>query len=460
MKKCMMLLGAVLFVSSCYATQSLESSVKKESEKSSKEKESVAVDTTPEFKISGSASVHTGFTSPSVKYYEGEGNSKHNKKNSKDTSMARISAGDAEVIFAANGNLSDVWTYGAKISLDANKGDTGVDKMYVTLARQGFMIFNMGNVKGPDGLFLCGGQQLIGAVSGLDGALPSDMCFATGLPSPINLQPYTNKATKFSLYTQPVGGLQFGFAITPDTKHFGHEAKDFSSGSSRVGNDAHTYYKSDKDKECPSGRNHMAFGLKHEYKFNENFGTNFAVVYVAEDTRPVTITTFENKDVVEQEKIQLRNGSAYQITGSMTYKQFTLGCGYLNNGKSRLPKKAVYENRAETFIPGGFLTTKDSNAGSAWNIGARYIFDKWTFATVFHHMERKFTSKEKIKGNAISFSVDYNIVSGCKLFAEIDYVRSKSPDCVCEMYNVVHDDKDAVKRQKTGLLILGAKVSF
>ncbi len=416
-------------------------------------------DDMPKFEISGSASVHSSFSNPDVKYHDNQkGTGRNGKKTEKDSSMTRFSAGDAEVVFAANGKLNNGWLYGAKISLNANKGDTGVDKMYVTFARDNIGTLVFGNIKGPEALFLSSGQQLLGGTTCLDGTVSHDIDFATGTISPLYVQGYTNKATKLGYYTPVFGGFQFGFAITPDTKHIGHNDKDSRTGNSNLGNTAFTYLQGKDEKEKPSGRNNMSFGLKHEYKFNDNLSSKVSLIYLMEDTKPINIKRYQDNTFYSDSKIKLRNASSYHATASITYKDFTVGCGYLNNGKSRLPKKSEY--LSDDMILGGFLTTKESNAGQAWNIGARYIYGKWAFATVFHRMERKVQAKEKTKGNAICFTTDYTIVKGLKFFGEIDYVNTKSSNKACEMYNLVHDDKIAIKKQKTVLFVLGAKVSF
>jgi hypothetical protein len=414
----------------------------------------------PEFKISGNAAFSTDFSFPDVAYYKGEV-APSDAKTSKDSSSPRAVAGEAEIVFEAKGKLQNGWIYGAKLTMDAHRKDTGIDKAYLFFERDNFGTLQAGNLKGPEHTMLCGGQQLLGGAAGMDGAVTSDINFATGLISPINMNGFSNKATKIVYYTPNIYGFKFGVSVTPDTKHSGHESKSIRTGDSRNGNNGDIYNRAKGEKERPSGRNNIGLGLSHEYKFTENTSYKIAAMGIFEDTRPITVI-FANNGGQEKEatRIKLRNTCAFRTTASVTYKDFTVACGYLNNGKGRLPKKEVYEGKADDFIPGGFLVTKDGNAGQAWNVGAKYKYNKWEFSTVYHNMQRKVAKSEKVRGHALTLAVDYLVCAGLKIFAEFDYITSKSCDTACRMYNLTHEAKKAIKKQDAGAFILGAKVTF
>jgi hypothetical protein len=314
----------------------------------------------------------------------------------------------------------------------------------------------------------------------LDGVVASDIDFVTGLFSPIYMYGYSNKATKVVYYTPKVYGFQLGIAVTPDTKHVGHDAKDRTTGKSSNGNDTGIYNQAKDESEKTSGRNHVSIGLSHEYQFNNDWIYKIAVMGVVEKTRPINLKlqNYKDKDSktpengaepqeqtteskITAKEIKLKNLCSFQTTARVKYKKISIGVGYLNNGKGRMPTTAVYEGQTEDFIPGGFITTKDGNAGQAWNIGGSYAYDeKWTFATVYHHMSRKVSKTEKVQGHAISFTADYLICAGLKLFSELNYVNAKSCDAACKMYNLTHDKQSAVKKQNSTVFVVGAKVTF
>lgn len=414
----------------------------------------------PIFKIRGNAAFSANFSNPNLTYYKGK-DAPSTDRASKDTSMPRAAAGEAEIIFEAMGKLKNGVTYGAKLYMDAHKNDTGIDKAYLYFERDNFGTIELGSLKGPDSKMLCGGQQLLGGTSGIDGTVPHDIDFATGLISPLNMYGYSNKATKVAYYTPKIYGFQLGFAITPDTKHSGHDDKDWSTGKSSNGNDSGVYNQAKGESQKPSGRNNIGVGLTHEYKFNDDWSYKAAVMGVFENTRPIKIIYADsNGPTGASEEIKLRNVCAFQTTASVKYKKFTIAAGYLNNGKGRLPKKEVYTSQPDDFIPGGFLVTRDGNSGQAWNLGAKYEYKKWEFSTVYHNISRKVAKSEKIKGHITSFAVDYLVCSGLKIFGEFDYIYAKSCDTACKMYNLMHEKKDAIKKQNTAVFSLGAKVTF
>ena len=145
----------------------------KEEEKSVKQEDSSKK---PQLIVSGAASVHSSFGDPDITYYKG--NPSGYEKSDKDTSMTRISAGDANIEVKAVGKLQNETQYMAVIDVDVMKGDTGVDKLYVSFSRDGLGTFQIGNIKGPGGKCVTSGQQLLGGTYGLDGTVPSDFDFA------------------------------------------------------------------------------------------------------------------------------------------------------------------------------------------------------------------------------------------------------------------------------------------
>jgi predicted porin len=395
------------------------------------------------------------------------------KKTDKDTSMPRAVGGEAFVGVKVNGTARSGIEYGAVIELDAMKGDTGVDKMYVLVGRKNAGVLQVGNVKGPEAVFLCSGQQLIGGTLGVDGVVPSDVDAATGVVGPLHVIGYTNKATKIVYYSPRVWGLQAGVAFTPDTKHIGHEKRDRSTGTSKLGNDEGLYVPA-KDAERPSGRTNLSFGLSHKYEWTPKIRTEFAAVYLCENTRKITL---KYNDV--ERSINLRKARAYHLTATLFYGDLGIGVGYLNNGKSRLPKDYSEFNTAAAAPGGpingaehgngGFIAEEGANAGSAWNIGMQYKRNDWTFAAVFHRTQRKVSYSQKTKGNMLTLTADYKVCEGLGLFAEFDYIWTKSCERACALRNAfanegvanAADEKAvAIEKQKCPVYAVGIKVNF
>jgi hypothetical protein len=409
----------------------------------------------PELRITGAAACHVAFApSPKYTYHRTSTDEKSAiLKSDKHTSTTRISGGETNIAFLAKGALDNGVRYSATIDFDAMKGATGVDKMYIGAEHDKFGTFHIGNVKGPEATFLCSGQDLIGGTLGVNGTVASDIDYATGVIMPLYMIGYTNKATKIVWYSPRVVGFQLGVGWTPDTKHVGNSLRSRRSGDSSIGYEPGIYVKGTSD-ERPSGKNSISIGLNHKWEFSNGFRTQVAAVYLMEESRAVRLGVDGSNESTDK-KISLHNTRAYHLTATVGYQNWAVGVGYLNSGKSRLPKNYNDFYGAATNVtdpksvqaPVHFLSLPGANAGSAWNVGVQYKYHDWTFATVFHQTQRRVTKDQKTKGNMLTFSTDYKVCDGLVLFAEFDNIRSKSCAAACDMRN---RSEEKVKADGTG----------
>ncbi len=431
-----------------------------------------------QFKISGSGAFSLNGTAPKLKYYTKGGETSkfdEDKKHPKDTSVPRAVAGEANVELETSGNINDNNRFGCFIALNTHCGDIGTDKMYVFLSSKKYGELNMGNVKGFDQRNIKNGQGIYCAgAGGLDGIVSHDIPFAVGLISPLYPSGYSNKATKITyttskLYMQKMYTM-FAISYTPDTKHVGHADKDRGVGKSSCGNDNGVYYIENDPRTRPSGRNNVGLGVVVGWDFSEVCGMKFGFNYVFEDTRQMELKSatyrIENEKYnftnIDPQKIKLRNVKSWQVSLEFTYDKFSIAGGYINNGKSRMPVKEAYKaNGSEQIVLGEFLSTVDGNAGSAWNIGTKYEFGKWTLAVVYHNMQRRVTKDQKAKGYAITFGVDYAVWQGFKLFGEIDFVHGKSCDFAKQRAAALLENKRyPIKKQNSWVFAIGGKVKI
>lgn len=426
----------------------------------------------PEFDITGYASFYPLYANPTLTYYDGSDQLSYiqpSMKSSAKTKMDReglgFFAGEAGVNFSAKGKLHNDWQYGANIEVQAVKSDIDIDKMYLTLESPRFGKVFLGNQKGPDSIYNVGGQSLIGGCHGIDGAILSNLDYATGVPTARAFVGNGNKPTKIVYYTPEFHGVQLGVGFTPDTKHHGHDVRDHKSGDSSNGNNPGMFRKGKDDKERPSGRNNFSIGLRYENKVTNDLTLKGAIVFVTESTQKVktSVYTGEIKEDTKSNmsEIDLNDAKSWQFSLSATYKNVTIAGGFFDSGKSRLPKKSAYKSASKEIITiPAFMCNEDGTAGRAWNIGARIDWKKWAFAGVYHNTSRNITKNDKTRGHVLTLTADYLLKPGFKIFTEFDYMTSKSCAYACNLYNINIDEKNAVMHQKGWLITGGITIQF
>ena len=106
------------------------------------------------------------------------------------------------------------------------------------------------------------------------------------------------------------------------------------------------------------------------------------------------------------------------------------------------------------------MSNSEGTAGQSFNAGVRYDWKKWAFAIVGHRASRKVTKDQKAISHILSFTVDWLVRPGLKVFTEIDYIKSKSCPYACSLYNLNHKAKDAVMDQSGTMFTIGAKILF
>jgi predicted porin len=393
-----------------------------------------------ELKISGDASVNMGVGgvgSPSV------------------------CSGLAGVVFEGRILTPRGWLFGVILDLEGEKNFVDMDKMYVYICYDHFGTIWIGNCKGPERTSLCGGQELLGGTCGLDGSVLSRSSLATGVVLPIHIIGEAAKASKIVYKTPSFWGWDIEIGYTPDTKHHGIASVNNSTGDSSNGNSSGLFSKGPNDKERPSGQHNLVLCLHHSFQITTDMKTNFSFIYLFEKTRPITTQCIVSADGRKEDRtLKLNNASAFQVTASVTYKKLSLGFGYLNNGNSRQPAAACYEGN-EFFLPGGFISTRDSNAGSGWNIGMKYaVTPCFAFASVVHLFSRRITKSEETKLIAVSFSAEYKLCPGVLGFVEGDWIKTESSATAGKLYNASQGKDVAVKDRNGFFFLIGMKVYF
>jgi hypothetical protein len=148
-------------------------------------------------------------------------------------------------------------------------------------------------------------------------------------------------------------------------------------------------------------------------------------------------------------EIALKKGFSYQTSGSISYKAVQLGAGFINNGEINLPENQLSADKLSKY---GFHV---GDAGTVWNVGGKVTVGCVDIGIGHHDLKRRVTNYDYSRGTINSLTIDFQVVSGVKIFAEIDHIDAGTSKEVAAAYG----NEKPVKNKGT-LIMAGAKVSF
>ena len=306
---------------------------------------------------------------------------------------------EAELNLNVTGTADNGLNYGFRIEINANTTD-GLVADEVRLQFSGnWGTLQLGDEDGAEDVMNFGGEDLLGAAGGFDGARGEygDVLIRGPLPGPSYAPSFaaiagdSGDATKISYYTARVAGLQGGASLTP-TPNDGDE------------------FKADGDWE-----NHYGLGINYDMVFDDLRLRASAVYSAASDTSGV------REDV-----------AAWSVGGIVGWGPVHLGAGYTDNGDSLAPLGSGDETSywtasmgfetAHLYLAAGYFEgTKEHGGGAPDSV---------------------FTN--------IVLTADYSMAPGLGLFAEVDLIE----DDLLGSQLTTGFDNDAT------VFIAGANVSF
>ena len=304
---------------------------------------------------------------------------------------------DAEVVFKASTTADNGLEYGAKIEYEFESGST--DEAMIWLEGD-WGTLNLGDEDGADDLMKVGGFSVLGGTGGYDGEN-----FFTNNSSAIvgpSMVGDNSDATKVTYFSPSFSGFRVGLSFTPDT------------GQSYDGafNDEGT------DQE-----NHI--GLAAEYKGDfDQVGVHVSGRYVNAE--------YESNDDAGATTEQNDVGS-FAIGGKVTFGDFAVAAGYLDNGDSGVTKA----NEALGI-----------DAGSWYDVAVQYASGPFKVAAGYFASEKQVAQTQEAEAEIFSVTGDYNVAEGLDVYAEFDYVELEDGT------TATANDNDA------SVFIVGTKVSF
>ncbi|MBY0282276.1 MAG: porin [Alphaproteobacteria bacterium] len=388
--------------------------------------------------------------------------SQQRKDNGKGGVDPQVNIGASDLYFTVTGKASNGMEYKYRINFETIPGsDAYVNKNYVELNGD-FGTTQLGQVTGPEDTMPESGANLIGGANGIDGTLNSAYNYSSGVIKGVNFIGETKKAAKVVFYSPEVLGFQLGAAYTPNTSHMGEDSKNNARVGSNpgVGNSSGLY--PNNKSTGPYGIRNITFGLTQKGSSGK-WSHAFAVVGVAEKSVYSDYSNFG-----DQRRIALNNAKSYQLSAAVGYDQWRVAAGWIDNGKSRLPKDNSLSYYGSSSNYSGKLYLGNSyqgNSGKAWNVGTSYTVGAYQFAAAFHRTDRMSDATSGTSSDIIATSVDLSALQGLKIFGEVDIIKTRTnlgAVAVQQSYmtNVEGKGNKAIGDNSGAVFILGTKVSF
>lgn len=353
---------------------------------------------------------------------------------------AHLGIGESDLVFKVKGQGSKGFDYSAVVDIESiPNNSTYVKKAYIELAGR-FGTFQFGNVSGPELTMMENAISIVGIGYGVTGPLNGAYNFSSGAIKTDAIMGQTKTASKIAYYTprfEGLGGylpLQLAVAFTPSTQHLGdQDYRNNQLGGVEKGNLFGVYpnFSGIKNKIKPWGTRNIAFGANLQKAFFEKWSYSLAASTVREQTRAVNPFT--------NQVVHLRNGTSWQVSGALGYDAFRMAAGYINNGKSRLPKDnsfavdptqiALLQQSSLTTIPQNVLWLGDTHLGDAgkiWNIGASYTWEAYKFYAAYNQGNRKNTATDKTQTHVVTLGINYRAFQGLRFFTEVDFLKTKT----------------------------------
>jgi hypothetical protein len=360
-----------------------------------------------------------------------------------------ISFGWAELYAEAKHTISGDMYCKFFASLKLTSETAGVLDNYLEL-QSPWGILQVGNLKGPERTFFEDGISMIGGTGGTDGSMFDMLVIPDGIPNLKYIANSSKRATKLNYYTNRIWGVQAGLGFSPDPNHFGWGSvgeRNYDSGAGE------TIFMPDEMKR----RLNIAAGINFEQEIAQ-LTVKTAVVAVREKatmTIPVpqnfSPEQAGNQYILYQIKreVQLQKDTAYQASASVKYGNFQIAAGFINNGNVGLPSGEEEANLLNKFG----LHLGDS--GKIWNVGGKYSIGCVDIGLAYNKAKRRVTGYDLAQGNVTMLTVDCQIVSGLKVFAEFDHINTETDPRAAAIYGSTISSKNRGKA-----IMIGSKISF
>jgi hypothetical protein len=380
------------------------------------------------------------------------------RENGKGGPQPHLGVDVSNLFFTIMGTSMSGLEYMYRVTLETipNSGSI-IDQNYVQIkSRVG--IFQVGNNVGPEDTMIWDAGKIIGGTGGFDGGYSNVYNMSAGVMRGNDNIGDTGNATKIVYYSPDMMGWQFGVAYTPSTAHKGDGKLDNQTGRgvSKLPGNRGLY---DHAGNQPFDLRNFAVGVTYKKEIGKWNITLSGAGIVAKSYFFTSSGAFGNS----VGRVPFQNTKAYQLGFVMGYGDFRFGGGYLDNGKSHLPKNSNFRYGSSSSTV-NLTSMNNGNAGHAWNLGAGYTMGAYQFGTSYQRTNRNTGGAEKAHSDFYSATVDVTPLQGLKAYAEVDYIRSRTNKTAIDRETAFLNNASSANigvGNNSGLLgIIGTKVSF
>ncbi len=385
-----------------------------------------------------------------------------------------LGVGASNIFFTAKGKSAEGFQYkyrGAMESYPGGKSTSGnpiyFTQNYIEFLQDSWGIFQVGNLTGPEDTMTESGFSLLGGANTIDGTFPTMVNFSEGVIGGVQMYGQTSKATKMVYYTPTMGGIQLGIAFTPNTTRFGMGGVDNSGASpdNTYGHESGIY---PNKSTAAYGMSNVALGMNYKADF-KTWNMALAAIYIQENSKRGAPkwgeegkgSTYDDCQLEFLKAKKVRSARSGQLTAAFGFDQWRFATGYINNGKSRIPKTQT----------SGY---NSGDAGRAWNVGGQYTIGAYQFALGYFNTSRSLPKlpgtatygavSGKAKSDIVSATIDFNALQGLKFFGEVDLFKTSTDKSYAKFIGTTtkyQSDKKATTPSNSGAaVVIGTKLSF
>lgn len=258
-----------------------------------------------------------------------------------------------------------------------------------------------------------------------------------------------DKAAKIAWYSPIIKGFSAGISFTPNGKY------------------ANTFRKKHSDANCDNdgcwdfahtsaySKNVLALAGKYEYGSQKSFNA------------ALSICGWFGKGESGVDNFAVRNIRSYGIGGNIGYKDFKIAVGYIDNGKSLLPKSyaigeaaAFDENRNYSINDPDVGIKQGANAGKVYTYGMSYDFGRLvTYAGYFRSVVKFSSGKsERSVADIITAGAEYNFTRALSSYIEYNNIITGTCDRA-RGYKKACDLSYSCKN-RANMVMIGTKIKF